>query len=52
LAPGADPSMVAVRALAAGTREDLGAVEHRQEGGRLVLTLGEPRAGRYVVTWR
>ncbi|NLZ00616.1 MAG: hypothetical protein GXY25_08775, partial [Pirellulaceae bacterium] len=51
LAPSADPRHVQVVALAAGTREPLGAAEFAWENGRLVLTVGAPGAGRYVVRW-
>jgi hypothetical protein len=52
LAPSADPSRIQVRALAAGTQQDLGPVEFQLEGRRLMLTVGTPGAGRYVVTWK
>ena len=51
LAPAADLSAVKVRALSAGTCQDLGPAEFRVEGGRLVLAIGKPGAGRYVITW-
>jgi hypothetical protein len=52
LAPGSQPDRVRVRALAAGDQADLGLVEATQDQSRLVLNLGLPGAGRYVVTWK
>jgi len=52
LAPGAGLSRVQVRALRAGTQEDLGPAEFKPENGRLLLTFGVPSAGRYVLTWK
>jgi hypothetical protein len=52
LAPGVDSSRLRVRAVAAGTQEDLGPVQFIVEKGRLRLTLGARGAGRYVITWR
>jgi hypothetical protein len=52
LAPAAELSAVKVRALAAGTCKDLGPGEFRVENGRLVLTVGKPGAGRYVIQWK
>lgn len=53
LAPSAEPSRVQVRALAAGTCQDLGPVEIQRDGDRLVLTLGStPGVGRYELTWK
>ena len=52
LAPAAELSAVKVRALAAGTCQDLGPGEFRVENGRLVLTVGKPGAGRYVIAWK
>ncbi len=52
LAPAADLSALKVRALAAGTCQDLGPADFRMEGGRLVLTVGKPGAGRYVIAWK
>ena len=51
LAPQAEPARVQVHALAAGTQEDLGPVEARLEGTRVMLNLGRPGVGRYAVTW-
>jgi hypothetical protein len=51
-APSADPQHVRVVALAAGTQQPLGAADYTWENGQLVLTLGTPGAGRYVVTWK
>jgi hypothetical protein len=51
LAPAADLSALKVRALSAGTCQDLGPAEFHVEGGRLVLSVGKPGAGRYVITW-
>ncbi len=52
LTPAADLSAVKVRALSAGTCQDLGPGEFRLDGGRLVLTVGKPGAGRYVIAWK
>lgn len=52
LAPSADPKHLEVLALAAGTRQPLGAADFAWENGRLVLTVGTAGAGRYVVTWK
>ncbi|MCY3019005.1 MAG: DUF5696 domain-containing protein, partial [Planctomycetota bacterium] len=52
LAPTADAGRVQVRALAAGTQQDIGAADFKVEDGRLVLTAGMAGAGRYVVTWK
>ncbi len=52
LAPGADPSRIKVRALAAETQQDLGPVKVKLTGLRLILNLATPEAGRYVVTWQ
>ena len=52
LASSADPRYVQVLALAAGTQQPLGATDSTWESGRLVLTVGTPGAGRYVVTWK
>jgi hypothetical protein len=52
LAPSADPARVQVRALAAGTCEDLGPADFQCENGRLTLSLGAPGAGRYLITWK
>ena len=52
LAPAADLSAVKVHALAAGTCKDLGPGDFRVEDGRLVLTVGKPGAGRYVIAWK
>lgn len=51
LAPDADLARLEVRALAAGTQQDLGRVEGTVEDGRLTFTLDRPGAGRYVVQW-
>ncbi len=51
IAPDANLSRLQVRALAAGTREELGPVEFALDKGRLSLTLGMKGAGRYRVTW-
>jgi hypothetical protein len=53
LVPGLDPGRVAprVRALAAMTHADLGAVEATYEGGQLTFRVGKAGAGRYVVAW-
>lgn len=51
IAPAARRTKVQVRALAAATQHDLGAVDFKQEGGRLLLNFGTTGAGRYVVTW-
>ncbi len=52
LAPSADASRAAVRALAGKSREDLGPVDCRIVDGRLSITLGKHGAGQYVITWR
>jgi len=52
LAPTADPQRLEVVALAAGTQQPLGAADFVWEKGRLLLTVGTPNAGRYVVTWK
>lgn len=52
LAPSADVARVQVRALAAGTCQDLGPVEVQWENGRLVLPLGKPGVGRYLIKWK
>jgi hypothetical protein len=52
LAPAADLSALKVHALAAGTCKDLGPANFRWKGGRLVLTVGKPGAGRYVIAWK
>lgn len=51
LAPAADPSRLRVQALAAGTGQSLGAADFAWEHERLVLVVGTPGVGRYVVTW-
>ncbi|MGD0094290.1 MAG: hypothetical protein ABSE73_30650 [Planctomycetota bacterium] len=51
LAPDANPERVAVRALAAGTLEEMGKVAHELQDGRLILTLGLKGAGRYVISY-
>ncbi len=51
-APGADLAHLQVRALAAGGGRDLGPVAAAEENGRLVLTVGAPGAGRYVIGWK
>jgi len=51
LAPAAKQKKIQVRALAAETQRDLGPVDFKLEGGRLLLTFATPGAGRYVVTW-
>jgi hypothetical protein len=52
LASAANPARVQVRALAAGTCQDMGPIDFKWENGRLVIALGKPGAGRYVVTWK
>lgn len=49
LCPALDPAACQIRALAAGTQQDLGPVEFQQQGGRLSFTAGKPGAGRYVI---
>ena len=51
LCPAAKVEGVRVRALAAGTQQDLGPAEFQWQDGRLVLTLGKAGAGRYAITW-
>lgn len=46
-----DLARITVRALAAGTAEDMGIVPHRIENGRVVFEAGQPGAGRFRVTW-
>lgn len=46
-----DLARVQVRALAAGTAEDMGAVPHRIANGRVIFRVGQPGAGRFRVTW-
>ena len=43
---------VEVRALAAMSQADLGPVPCQMQQGKLQITLNNPKAGRYVVTWR
>ena len=52
LAPSADPQHIQVLASAAGTQQPLGAADFAWENGRLLLTIGTPGAGRYVVSWK
>ncbi len=52
LAPTADPRRLKVLALAAGTQQPLGTADFVWENRRLLLTVGAPNAGRYVVTWK
>jgi hypothetical protein len=52
LAPSADPAQAKVRALAAGSGNDLGPADFTRQGNRLTLTVGAPGAGRYVIDWR
>jgi hypothetical protein len=52
LTPAADLSAVKVRALSAGTCQDLGPGDFRIENRRLILTVGKPGAGRYVIAWK
>jgi hypothetical protein len=49
LVPDADLTRLEVRALEAGTQEDLGRVDGTVENGRLALTLDRKGAGKYVV---
>ncbi len=51
LCPAAKDARPQVRALAAGTERDLGPAEFQRQDGRLLLTVGKPGAGRYVITW-
>ncbi len=53
IVPGArvDPEKVSVRALAALTQEDMGAVEAQVEGTAVSFKVGKTGAGRYVVEW-
>ena len=46
-----DQGSVHVRALAAGSQDDLGEVAHRVEKGRIVFEAGLAHAGRYVLEW-
>ena len=52
LAPSADPQHVQVQALAARDQQPLDAADFAWEDGRLLLTVGTPGAGRYVVSWK
>jgi hypothetical protein len=48
--PNRDVTQLQVRALAANSGRDLGPVAVSRDNGRLVLTVGTPGAGRYVVS--
>jgi hypothetical protein len=52
LASSADPKHLQVLTLMAGTQQPLGAADFVCENGHLMLTVGTPGAGRYVVTWK
>ena len=52
LAPGADLERLNVHALAAGTQKDLGPVDFKKDGHRLLLTVGKPGVGRYLISWK
>ena len=52
LAPAAKRTRLKIRALAAETQRDLGPVDFKILGGRLLLTFATPGAGRYLVTWQ
>ena len=47
----ATASRLEVHALMAGTQEDLGPEPFQVLGGRMVLEVGRPKAGRFVVKW-
>jgi len=51
-APDAEPGRIKVRALAAGTQQEIGPADFKMEDGRLILTVGTAGAGRYEVTWK
>jgi hypothetical protein len=46
-----DASRLQVRALAAGTQEDLGPEPFQVKAGSLTLEVGRPKAGRFLVKW-
>jgi hypothetical protein len=50
LLPKASLDRLEVRALAAGTQQDMGTVDHQIKDGFLTLTLGLKGAGRYVIS--
>jgi hypothetical protein len=52
LVPSADPARAEVKAFAAGTQQPIGPVNFTLQNGRLILSLGQPGAGKYVVTWK
>ena len=51
LAPQAEPEEVEVRALAAESRDEMGTIDHEQNGDRVTFQAGHPGAGRYVISW-
>ena len=52
LAPAADVQHVRIQVVAAGDQKPLGSADLTWDNGRLVLTVGAPGAGRYILTWR
>lgn len=50
-AAGVDPSRIRVQAVAAGTGQVIGPAAFAWENDRLVLPMGAPGVGRYVVSW-
>ncbi|MCX7598392.1 MAG: hypothetical protein N2512_05935, partial [Armatimonadetes bacterium] len=53
LAPGLDlaAGKITLRALAAGSKEDLGEVPFTIDDGWLTFGTGQPGTGRYVASW-
>jgi hypothetical protein len=47
----AELSRLQVHALAAGTQEDLGPEPFQVQAGKLILEVGRPKAGRFLVKW-
>ena len=52
LAPTANVSAIKVRALAAGTQQDLGPVEFTLKDTKLEIVAGKTRVGRFVISWK
>lgn len=51
LAPNAATDKIEVRALAAGTQNDMGKIDYTIKDGLLTMTLGLKNAGRYVISY-
>jgi hypothetical protein len=49
--PTTDLSRLQVRAQAAATQEDLGPEPFQVQAGKLILEVGRPKAGRFLVKW-